>query len=114
MPVILECEIIMLYFLSSLCGVASQALNNKYSHCYFLRDVPGLMLVIILFMFHTVEQKFDHIDQPQVSLFVCVQTAQRQRKQYGVWERMGSVLKRSSSDRLQIAFPHGRIFYKEL
>ena len=65
-------------------------------------------------MFHTVEQKFDHIDQPQVSLFVCVQTAQRQRKQYGVWERMGSVLKRSSSDRLQIAFPHGRIFCKEL
>ena len=114
MPVILECEIVMLYFLSSLCGVASQALNNKYSHCYFLRDVPGLMLVIILFMFHTMEQKFDHIDQPQVSKFVCVQTAQRQRKQYGVWERMGSVLKRSSSDRLQIAFPHGRIFYKEL
>ena len=21
--------------------------NNKYSHCYFLRDVPGLMLLII-------------------------------------------------------------------
>ena len=49
------------------------------------------MLLIILFMFHTVEQKFDHIDQPQVSLSVCVQTAQRQRKQYGVWERMGSL-----------------------
>ena len=30
--------------------------NNKYSHCYFLRYVPGLMLLIILFMFHTVEQ----------------------------------------------------------
>ena len=54
--------------------------NNKYSHCYFLRDVPGLMLLIILFMFHTVEQKFDHIDQPQVSLFVCVQTAQKAKK----------------------------------
>ena len=30
--------------------------NTKYSHCYFLRYVPGLVLLIILFMFHTVEQ----------------------------------------------------------
>ena len=64
--------------------------NDKYSHCYFLRDVPGLMLLIILLVFHRVEQTFDHIDQPQVSLLVCLQTAQRQRKQYGVWERRES------------------------
>ena len=50
------------------------------------------MLVIILFMFHTVEQKFDHIDQPQVSLFVCVQTAQRQRKQGTVIIALSSVV----------------------
>ena len=46
--------------------------NNKYSHCYFLRYVPGLILLIILFMFHTVEQNVIILIGHRFVYFVCV------------------------------------------
>ena len=48
--------------------------NNKYSHCYFLRYVPGLMLLIILFMFHTVKQNVIILMRHRLVYFVsfCV------------------------------------------
>ena len=63
-------------------------------------------------MFHT-GTKCDPIDQPQVSLFVGAKLHKGKENNMGFGRGWG-VLKRSSSDRLQIAFLQGRIFYKEL
>ena len=90
--------------------------NNKYSHCYFLRYVPGLMLLIILFMFHTVEQNVIILMSHRLVYFVsfCVTKLHKGKEDSMGFGRGWGVLKRSISDRLQISFPQGRIFYKEL
>ena len=64
-------------------------------------------------MFHTVEQNVIILISHRLAYLLGAKLHKGKENNMGFGRRW-EVLKRSSSDRLQIAFLQGRIFYKEL
>ena len=65
-------------------------------------------------MFHSVEQNVIILISHRLAYLFVSKLHKGKENNMGFGRGWGVLIKRSSSDRLQITFPHGRIFCKEL